>query len=192
MYSSSRRLGLTSSCAASRNPFAIWTLCERSPLFLLCSQKIGFKALSLRVTAYIGVPIMLCCLPSIHRGEDRILWRFDHGHPTAQALYRLFDPPGPKVGWSSLLSGSLKIPRHSFILWLAILGKLATTDKPWLAHLGPCILCNEGATESHGHLFFQCRFSRQCLAEKRRMVRYSWPNREWTTGYCMGFPEMEG
>ncbi|KAL2247304.1 UNVERIFIED_CONTAM: hypothetical protein Sindi_2582700 [Sesamum indicum] len=124
---------------------------------------------------------MLCCLPSIHRGEDRILWRFDHGHPTAQALYRLFDPPGPKVGWSSLLSGSLKIPRHSFILWLAILGKLATTDKPWLAHLGPCILCNEGATESHGHLFFQCRFSRQCLAEKRRMVRYSWPNREWTT-----------
>ncbi|KAL2252978.1 UNVERIFIED_CONTAM: hypothetical protein Sindi_0092500 [Sesamum indicum] len=31
----------------------------------------------------------------------------------------------------------LQIPRHAFILWLAILGKLPTTDKPWLSHLGP-------------------------------------------------------
>ncbi|KAL2237307.1 UNVERIFIED_CONTAM: hypothetical protein Sindi_0922400 [Sesamum indicum] len=131
-------------------------------------------------------------LPSIHGGEDRIMWRFDHGHPTAQALYILFDPPGPKVGWSSLLSGSLKIPRHSFILWLAILGKLATTDKSWLAHLGPCILCNEGATETHGHLFFQCRFSRQCLVEIRRMVRYSWPNREWTTDIAWASQRWRG
>ncbi|KAL2248016.1 UNVERIFIED_CONTAM: hypothetical protein Sindi_2653900 [Sesamum indicum] len=68
-------------------------------------------------------------LPTIHGGEDRIIWRFDQGKPTTQALYRLFDLPGPKVGWASLLSGSLKIPRHLFILWLAILGKLATTDK---------------------------------------------------------------
>ncbi|KAL2240863.1 UNVERIFIED_CONTAM: hypothetical protein Sindi_0727500, partial [Sesamum indicum] len=45
-------------------------------------------------------------------------------------------PPGPKVDWTSLLSGPLKIPRHMFILWLAILEKLATTDKPWLSHLG--------------------------------------------------------
>ncbi|KAL2252957.1 UNVERIFIED_CONTAM: hypothetical protein Sindi_0090400, partial [Sesamum indicum] len=60
-------------------------------------------------------------LPTIHGGEDRILWRFEQGYPTSQALYRLIDPPGPKVGWSSLLSRSLKIPRHLFILWLAIL-----------------------------------------------------------------------
>ncbi|KAL2248000.1 UNVERIFIED_CONTAM: hypothetical protein Sindi_2652300 [Sesamum indicum] len=102
-------------------------------------------------------------LPTIHGGEDRIIWRFDQGKPTTQALYRLFDPPGPKVGWASLLSGSLKIPRHLFIMWLAILGKLATTNKSWLAHLGPCILCNEGATETHGHLFFQCRFSKHIV-----------------------------
>ncbi|KAL2251942.1 UNVERIFIED_CONTAM: hypothetical protein Sindi_2316500 [Sesamum indicum] len=108
-------------------------------------------------------------LPTIHGGEDRIIWRFDQGKPTTQALYRLFDPPGSKVGWSSLLSGSLKIPRHLFILWLTILGKLATTDKSWLAHLGPCTLCNEGATETHDHLFFQCRFSRQCLTTIRRV-----------------------
>ncbi|KAL2237591.1 UNVERIFIED_CONTAM: hypothetical protein Sindi_0950800 [Sesamum indicum] len=118
-------------------------------------------------------------LPTILGGEDRIIWRFENDRPTAQAIYELFDPPGSKVDWSSLLSGSLKIPRHNFILWLAIQGKLATTDKPWLAHLGPCILCNEDLTETHAHLFFQCRFSRRCLTEIRRTIRFMWPNREW-------------
>ncbi|KAL2237525.1 UNVERIFIED_CONTAM: hypothetical protein Sindi_0944200 [Sesamum indicum] len=113
----------------------------------------------------------------IFGGEDRVVWRFDGGQPTTQALYRLFDPPEPKVEWSLLLSGSLKIPRHSFILWLAILGKLPSTDKPWLSHLGACILCEEGATESHSHLFFRCRYSRQCLLEIRKRIRFHWPNR---------------
>ncbi|KAL2237581.1 UNVERIFIED_CONTAM: putative mitochondrial protein [Sesamum indicum] len=75
-------------------------------------------------------------LPQIHGGDDTIIWRFPEGQPTTQALYRLFGPPEPKVGWTSLLSGSLKIPRHSFILWMAIQKKLPTTDRPWLTHLG--------------------------------------------------------
>ncbi|KAL2226601.1 UNVERIFIED_CONTAM: hypothetical protein Sindi_2018800 [Sesamum indicum] len=120
-------------------------------------------------------------LPLIFGGEDRVVWRCDEGQPTTQALYRLFDHSEPKVGWSSLLSGSLKISLHSFILWLAILGKLPTTDKSWLSHLGVCILCDEGATESHPHLFFRCRFSRQCLYEIRRRIRFHWPNRDWAT-----------
>ncbi|KAL2230784.1 UNVERIFIED_CONTAM: LINE-1 reverse transcriptase [Sesamum indicum] len=95
-------------------------------------------------------------LPFILGGEDRVVWRCDEGQPTTQALYRLFDPSEPKVGWSSLLSGSLKIPRHSFILWLAILGKLPTTDKSWLSHLGS-------------------------LFEIHRRIRFHWPNRDWAT-----------
>ncbi|KAL2235448.1 UNVERIFIED_CONTAM: hypothetical protein Sindi_1277000 [Sesamum indicum] len=119
-------------------------------------------------------------LPQIHGGDDRINWRFSEGRPTTQSLYRLFCPPGPKVGWSSLLSGSLKIPRHNFILWLAIQEKLPTTDKPWMTHLGGCILCDEGAAETHNHMFFRCRYSRGCLAAIRHHIRFAWPNREWT------------
>ncbi|KAL2252966.1 UNVERIFIED_CONTAM: hypothetical protein Sindi_0091300 [Sesamum indicum] len=63
--------------------------------------------------------------------------------------------------------------------WLAILGKLPSTDKPWLSHLGVCILCEEGTTESHSHLFFRCRYSRQCLLEIRIRIRFHWPNRDW-------------
>ncbi|KAL2224371.1 UNVERIFIED_CONTAM: hypothetical protein Sindi_3072200 [Sesamum indicum] len=119
-------------------------------------------------------------LPQIHGGDDRINWRLSEGRPTTQSLYRFFCPPGPKVGWSSLLSGSLKIPRHNFILWLAIQEKLPTTDKPWMTHLGGCILCDEGAAETHNHMFFRCRYSRGCLAAIRHHIRFAWPNREWT------------
>ncbi|KAL2224004.1 UNVERIFIED_CONTAM: hypothetical protein Sindi_3039800 [Sesamum indicum] len=119
-------------------------------------------------------------LPQIHGGNDRIKWRFLEGRPSTQSLYRLFCPPGPKVGWSSLLSGTLKISRHNFILWLAIQEKLPTTDKPWMTHLGGCILCDEGTAETHTHMFFRCRFSRGCLAAIRQHIRFAWPNREWT------------
>ncbi|KAL2246404.1 UNVERIFIED_CONTAM: hypothetical protein Sindi_2908600, partial [Sesamum indicum] len=37
-------------------------------------------------------------LPTIFGGEDRIIWRFENDRPTAQTIYELFDPPGPKVG----------------------------------------------------------------------------------------------
>ncbi|KAL2251951.1 UNVERIFIED_CONTAM: hypothetical protein Sindi_2317400 [Sesamum indicum] len=37
-------------------------------------------------------------LPLILRGEDRVIWRCDEGQSTTQALYRLFDPPEPKLG----------------------------------------------------------------------------------------------
>ncbi|KAL2225227.1 UNVERIFIED_CONTAM: hypothetical protein Sindi_3023100, partial [Sesamum indicum] len=112
-------------------------------------------------------------LPLIFGGEDRVVWRCDEGQPTTQALYRLFTHPEPKVGWSSLLLGSLKIPRHSFILWLAILRQ--TSYHRQIMAIPP------GATESHPHLFFQCRFSRQCLYEIRRRIRFHWPNRDWAT-----------
>ncbi|KAL2246050.1 UNVERIFIED_CONTAM: hypothetical protein Sindi_2873200 [Sesamum indicum] len=119
-------------------------------------------------------------LPQIYGGDDRINWRFSEGRPTTQSLYRLFCPPEPKVGWSSLLSGSLKIPHHNFILWLAVQEKLPKTDKPWMTHLRGCILYDKGAAETHTHMFFRCRYSRGCLAAIRHHTRFTWPNREWT------------
>ncbi|KAL0298203.1 UNVERIFIED_CONTAM: putative ribonuclease H protein, partial [Sesamum calycinum] len=62
------------------------------------------------------------------------LWR--GGEFTTTVAYGIFRTPGPMVGWYPLLSGPCKIPRFSFVLWLAILGKLSTMDKPWLSHLG--------------------------------------------------------
>ncbi|KAL0386697.1 UNVERIFIED_CONTAM: hypothetical protein Slati_4586700 [Sesamum latifolium] len=94
-------------------------------------------------------------LPTIHGGQDRVIWTGPRNSFSSAVAYDVFCPPGPKVEWSSLLVGSLKIPRHRFILWLAILGRLSTLDKPWLQHLGiDCVLCRARSPETHFHLFF--------------------------------------
>ncbi|KAL2237743.1 UNVERIFIED_CONTAM: hypothetical protein Sindi_0966000 [Sesamum indicum] len=49
---------------------------------------------------------ILHTLPHIHGGEDRIIWPFQSGQRSTQTLIRLFDPPGLKVRWTSLHSGS--------------------------------------------------------------------------------------
>ncbi|KAL0439676.1 UNVERIFIED_CONTAM: hypothetical protein Slati_2450600 [Sesamum latifolium] len=65
-------------------------------------------------------------LSIIHGGQDRVIWTGPGTLFSSATAYDVFHPPGPKVEWSSLLVGSLKIPRHWFILWLAILGRLST------------------------------------------------------------------
>ncbi|KAL0282966.1 UNVERIFIED_CONTAM: hypothetical protein Sangu_2919900 [Sesamum angustifolium] len=116
-------------------------------------------------------------LPTIHNGNDFIQWLGDNF--TMKIAYDIFRLPGSKVGWYSLLLGPCKIPRYSFVLWIAILEKLSTMDKPWLSHLGgECVLCHR-EMEIHEHLFFQCSFSRQYLREMKDIVRFSWPNRAW-------------
>ncbi|KAL0401301.1 UNVERIFIED_CONTAM: hypothetical protein Slati_4160000 [Sesamum latifolium] len=123
---------------------------------------------------------ILHSLLTIHGGVDRVEWKHNGGTFSTASVYDHFRTPGPKIGWSSLLSGVFKIPRDSFILWLAILGKLSTLDKPWLSHLGrDCILCVNGLPETHDHLFFECTYARQCLASIRRQTRFPWPYRDW-------------
>ncbi|KAL0294745.1 UNVERIFIED_CONTAM: hypothetical protein Sangu_3212400 [Sesamum angustifolium] len=116
-------------------------------------------------------------LPPIDNGSDSILWR--GGDFSTKVVYDIFRNPGPKVGWYSLLLGPCKIPKYSFVLWLAILEKLSTMDKPWLSHLGGvCVLCGR-ELETHEHLFFRCSYSWRCIRVLKNSVRFSWPNRAW-------------
>ncbi|KAK4383988.1 hypothetical protein Sango_3101000 [Sesamum angolense] len=104
-------------------------------------------------------------LPPISEGPDRISWKFKDGSFNTSTAYEPFHPPGPKVFWSSLLIGPFKIPKNCFILWLAIVGRLSTLDKPWLYHIGRFrILLLDGVPETHDHLLFSCSFSRRFLA----------------------------
>lgn len=53
------------------------------------------------------------------------------------------------------------VPIWSFILWLAVLGRLNTKDRlrAWgLLSDSSCVLCY-GGSESHSHLFFDCSFT---------------------------------
>ena len=67
----------------------------------------------------------------------------------------------PKVNWNEVVWFKQLIPKHSFILWLAVQGKLLTQDRMvnWnVTGNLVCGLCNS-RSDSHEHLFFQCPFA---------------------------------
>ncbi|KAL2228658.1 UNVERIFIED_CONTAM: hypothetical protein Sindi_1845500 [Sesamum indicum] len=135
------------------------------------------------------------CWPSITDTHYRSCILF---HPSMEGLIISFDGQeiqltiammirslwgeGPKVGWSSLLMGRFKTPKHAFVLWLAILGRLSTMDKPWLSHINSSyVLYSDGANDTHDHLFFRCTYSRGCLTVIRHTLQFDWANRVWAT-----------
>ncbi|KAL0293216.1 UNVERIFIED_CONTAM: hypothetical protein Scaly_3145600 [Sesamum calycinum] len=104
-------------------------------------------------------------LPPVHQNSpDTIIWRHASGQFSVKSATELIRPPTDRVVWHGLLQGRYKIPRHNFILWLAILRKLSTLDKHWISHGdNGCVLCAGQHVESHDHLFFNCLYTRRCL-----------------------------
>ncbi|KAL0295521.1 UNVERIFIED_CONTAM: hypothetical protein Sangu_3196000, partial [Sesamum angustifolium] len=103
------------------------------------------------------------------------------------------EPTTPRVSWSVLLHGNFKIPRHGFILWMAILEKLSTMDKPWVPRAeNGCVLCGGLFDETHDHLFFKCSYSKRCLSILRRKIRFQWPFLEWQTGLIWASKRWRG
>ncbi|XP_062093457.1 uncharacterized protein LOC133799459 [Humulus lupulus] len=71
-----------------------------------------------------------------------------------------------KVDYAKPVWCKLSVPKHRFILWQAVNHHLLTWDL-LVAHHIPvantlCPVC-DFAEESHGHLFFDCTFSRKVL-----------------------------
>ncbi|KAL0293593.1 UNVERIFIED_CONTAM: hypothetical protein Sradi_6927700 [Sesamum radiatum] len=105
---------------------------------------------------HIDINEIINKLPAIHSGAaDYIVWKNSSGTYSTKDAYEVFSDPCNSVEWASLFHGPLHTPRHKFILWLAILERLSTLDKPWCnpANQG-CVLCNGTQIETHNHLFF--------------------------------------
>ncbi|KAL0444658.1 UNVERIFIED_CONTAM: hypothetical protein Slati_2188500 [Sesamum latifolium] len=94
-------------------------------------------------------------LPPIYGGQDRVIWTGPRDSFSFAAAYDVFLPPGPKVDWSSLLVGSLKIPRHRLSFGWPFLG----VYPPWIG-LGYSIwaLTVFYAKLAHWRLTITCSF----------------------------------
>ena len=94
--------------------------------------------------------------------EDKWLWQpSSDGIFSIKSAYKTLCLPGACVLWSKLVWNKKTIPRHNFILWLALNKKLYTLDKlnMWgITSSTSCYFCNAGV-ETHDHLFFLCPFS---------------------------------
>ncbi|MFS7909488.1 putative RNA-directed DNA polymerase [Helianthus anomalus] len=117
--------------------------------------------------------------------EDKVLWKTNDGKLipfTVSDVWMDIREVGAAVPWFKLVWFSQNIPRHAFILWLAIKCKLKTHDvlRAWMdiSNL-TCVFCKNGP-DSHSHLFFECPFTYDIWCELSGLTRWgniphSWP-----------------
>ncbi|XP_048599611.1 uncharacterized protein LOC106398140 [Brassica napus] len=115
--------------------------------------------------------------------EDYYEWEIDgkvsKKFNTAEA-YTFLRGNIDEVNWSSIVLMQYSIPRHNFLVWLAILDRCPTRDRliKWGLNVPPtCLLCNS-AEEARNHLFHECNFSFDLwsLSANRLGIQ---PNRQW-------------
>jgi hypothetical protein len=107
---------------------------------------------------------------------DRVLWKTNAGATvpfSVKAVWMDLIEECPVVSWYKLVWFSQCIPRHSFMLWLAINGKLRTQDR--LGFGSPigklsCAFCQD-VQDSHSHLFFECNYPLAVWNEFKSLVR---------------------
>ena len=98
--------------------------------------------------------------------KDRTLWVNNKGDCVTYAIKKVWQDirqDDQDTIWSGLVWYSHCIPKHSFILWLAIHGRLSTQDRirKWMPNCDlKCPLCKV-CNDSHSHLFFDCKYSRE-------------------------------
>ncbi|XP_026436971.1 uncharacterized protein LOC113334962 isoform X2 [Papaver somniferum] len=93
---------------------------------------------------------------------DMVVWKpSTSGEFTMKATYKALAGENNDVLWKNLVWFKNHVPRHSFITWLCLHGRLKTRDEmvKWgLLSVATCALCEEGP-ETEEHLFHSCIFS---------------------------------
>ncbi|GKD01847.1 RNA-directed DNA polymerase, eukaryota, reverse transcriptase zinc-binding domain protein [Tanacetum coccineum] len=116
--------------------------------------------------------------------SDMIFWKSNKGRLLNFFVSSVWDDircGGDIVPWSNLVWFSQCIPRHSFMLWLAIIGRLNTHDN--MAHWDwnenfRCIFYGK-EPDSHNHLFFECEFPKSIWCTLKSMVRLDYAPNSW-------------
>lgn len=100
-------------------------------------------------------------VPKMDR-EDQVVWTLNsNGKYCAKSAWLAIRTTNSEVVWCPLVWFNKHVLRWSFILWVALLGRLSTKDRlqSWgIAMDSNCVLCH-GGVEDHNHLFFYCSFS---------------------------------
>ncbi|KAM6563917.1 hypothetical protein CsatB_023915 [Cannabis sativa] len=93
---------------------------------------------------------------------------------TIQGGYKLLFNNNDKVTWHRDVWDRLSIPKHKFIFWLVMWGRLNTKERiaKYDIHIDEtCLFCGK-EKESISHLFFACDYSRKCLQQLKAWL--SW------------------
>ncbi|KAJ6917686.1 hypothetical protein NC652_019881 [Populus alba x Populus x berolinensis] len=125
---------------------------------------------------------------------DHCIWKgHSSGNFSINSAWESLRDRRPENTIHKLLWSKGHIPRQSFILWLASLGRLHTMDhlqSTGIIRNATCIFCGL-QTETHEHLFFECQFSRVVWQTINAKASIHWPYLPWqnllswtTANYC--------
>jgi hypothetical protein len=116
--------------------------------------------------------------------EDTLIWKSRNGKfwkfSVSQA-YKDLQSDDVDVTWSKIVWYTQNIPKHSFILWLAIQNILITQDKlkQWGSYdLMVCPLCYKDM-DSHKHLFFKCIYAKKIWTKILNKLQLECDQLEW-------------
>ncbi|KAJ6983819.1 hypothetical protein NC653_026591 [Populus alba x Populus x berolinensis] len=114
--------------------------------------------------------------------EDTYMWK---GHSSGKfsiaSAWELLRDKRPLNNLHKLLWFSGHIPRQSFILWLAGIGRLRTMDRLQTVGIirnATCILCS-CHIETHDHLFFACPITKTVWETVNERANIYWPCTSW-------------
>ncbi|GKD29653.1 reverse transcriptase zinc-binding domain-containing protein, partial [Tanacetum coccineum] len=124
-------------------------------------------------------------IPNLHQGKnDVVRWQSNDKNMVNFSVNRAWkDLSGQyeKVPWYNVVWFSNMIPRHAFIVWLLMLGRLPTQDMISKWHPNKdmkCTLCNE-EMDSHHHLFFKCKYTEKVWNEAKIKCQVKERRNEW-------------
>ncbi|KAJ9536688.1 hypothetical protein OSB04_un000161 [Centaurea solstitialis] len=126
-------------------------------------------------------------LPTIVNGQsDTIMWVDGNNHGrqfTIKEAWKSLNGSNHLVPWVKYVWFKSNIPKHSFCLWTACLGRLPTQDHLSIWKENPpdllCPLC-ECCMDTHDHLFFACPYSKEIWRRVKREVGMHGFPESWT------------
>ncbi|XP_056685643.1 uncharacterized protein [Spinacia oleracea] len=71
------------------------------------------------------------------------------------------------VGWSNLVWNRLSVPKHRFVLWLAMLDRLKTKGslhKMGIGNDNLCVICRCSEEINFSSPFFECAYGTKCIS----------------------------
>ncbi|GKC83784.1 RNA-directed DNA polymerase, eukaryota, reverse transcriptase zinc-binding domain protein [Tanacetum coccineum] len=120
-------------------------------------------------------------IPQLTNNPDTSVWISNDGKEGKFSTNRMWKDVrrmNNKVEWNDIVWHSNCIPRHNFVLWMAIQNKICTQDK--LAKWYPnntycCSLCKKEG-DTHDHLFFNCDYAMELwekVKDKAKMCGFA-------------------
>ena len=123
-------------------------------------------------------------VPALNTNPDKAIWVDKNGNAKKYAtsiVWKDVRDDGNGVNWKNLVWYSHSIPKHAFILWLAVKQKLCTQDKlqKWYPNRQfECSLC-KNEMDTHDHLFFKCDYAKMIWEKICKMAEIQDTGNSW-------------